>query len=42
VPLIKFGDRSGVEECQLMKFPERLGNIIVSAVDLSNPIHRRT
>jgi hypothetical protein len=28
VPLIKFGNGSGVKECQLMKFPERVRNII--------------
>ncbi len=42
VPLIKFGNGGGVKECQLMKFPERVRNIIVIPVNLANPIHRRT
>jgi hypothetical protein len=40
--LIKFGNGGGVNECQLMKLPERVRNVIVSPIDLSNPIHRRT
>ena len=42
VPLIKFGNGGGVKECQLMKFREKIRNVIISPVDLANPIHRRT
>ena len=41
VPLIKFRNGGGIEECQLMKVPERVRNIIVSSVNLANPKHRR-
>ena len=42
VPLIKFGNGSRIEECKSMKFSERVRNVIVSPVNLANPIHRRT
>lgn len=42
VPLIKFGNGGGVEESQLMKFRERVRNIIVIPVDLANSIHSQT
>src|SRR5206468_10338823 len=39
VPLIEFGNGSGVKECQLMKFRQRVRNVIIIPVDLANPIH---
>ena len=42
VPFIKFGNGGGVEESRLMKFRERVRNIIVIPVNLANPIHCRT
>ncbi|HVQ73752.1 MAG TPA: hypothetical protein VMT08_40240, partial [Bradyrhizobium sp.] len=41
VPLIKFGNGGGVEERQLMKFRERVCNIVVISVNLTNPIRCR-
>lgn len=41
VPLIKFGNGSGVEERQLMKFRQRISNIIVTPVNLANSIQCR-
>ena len=40
VPLIKFGNGGGVKECQLMKLRERVRDIIVTRINLTNSIHR--
>lgn len=41
VPLIEFRNRSSVEECELMKFCERVRDIVIIAVNLANSIIRR-
>lgn len=37
--VIKHRDRSGVEECQAMKFSQCIGDIIVLGINLTNPVH---
>ncbi len=36
---VKFRDGGAVEECELMKFGERIRDVIFLPVDLTNPVH---
>lgn len=39
--VVKRRDGSGVEECQAMKFGQRVSDVIILSINLTNPVHWR-